>query len=77
MFMQEVTNFVLVLVVAMGVAGMISALYATGLRLWSQSAVDAAGDAHLMTRLGSVMCFAACVAIILFALWLMVPLFHQ
>lgn len=74
--LQEVASFVTVLVVAICVAGAISALYATGLRLWASGEVDAQGDAHLMARLGSVVCFAACIAIVLFALWLMVPIFH-
>ena len=29
-----------------------------------------------MIRLASAVCFAACVAIVLFALWLMIPMFH-
>ena len=53
-----------------------STLYATGLRLWAGSGVDGEGNAHLMARLGSVVCFAACIAIVLFALWLMIPMFH-
>ena len=74
--MAEVTNFLIVLTVAVCVAGTISFMYAWGLRLWSQGTVDAQGNAPLMTRLGSVLCFAVCVAIVLFALWLMIPMFH-
>ena len=74
--MSEILNFVIVLVVAVCVSGTISVLYASGLRLWANSVVDRKGNAHLMTCLASVMCFAACVVIVLFALWLMVPLFH-
>lgn len=74
--LEEVSSFFAVLVVAVGVAGVIGSLYATGLRLWAQGEVDTSGNAHLMTRLGSVVCFVACVAIVLFALWLMIPLFH-
>lgn len=76
LFMQEASSFVTVLVVAICIASAISILYATGLRLWAGSAVDAEGNAHLMARLGSVVCFAACVVIVLFALWLMIPVFH-
>lgn len=77
MVLQEVTSFILVLVVAICVASVISALYATGLLLWARGAVvDNKGGAHVTTRLGAVVCFAACVAIVLFALWLMIPLFH-
>lgn len=76
LFMQEATSFVTVLVVAICVACVISILYATGLRLWAGSGVDGEGNAHLMARLGSVVCFAACIAIVLFALWLMIPMFH-
>lgn len=73
---EEIVSFLTVLVTAVVIAGSISSLYAMGLRLWSQSAVDAKGNAHLMTRLGSVICFAACVIIVLYALWLMIPVFH-
>lgn len=76
LFMQEITSFVTVLVVAICVACVISTLYATGLRLWAGSGVDGEGNAHLMARLGSVVCFAACIAIVLLALWLMIPMFH-
>lgn len=74
--MQEFINFFTVLVVAVGVASAIGGLYASGLRLWAAGEVDAAGNAHLFTRLASVLCFAACVFIVLFALWLMIPQFH-
>ena len=89
---QEVMSFVLVLVCAMGVAGMIGALYATGLRLWIKGeqademyAYADAGAverrsrhsrAFVFARVGSAVCFALCVAIVLFALWLIVPAFH-
>ncbi|MCH4184160.1 MAG: hypothetical protein LKF61_01620 [Eggerthellaceae bacterium] len=74
--MQEIINFFTVLVTAVCVAGTISCLYANGLRLWANSVVDAEGNAHLFTRLGSVICFISCVCIVLFALWLMIPFFH-
>lgn len=74
--MAEVMSFIIVLGVAMLVAGTISALYASGLRLWYRGVVDSNGNALLMPRLLSVVCFAACVLIVLFALWLMIPLFH-
>ena len=76
MIATEITSFVTVLVVAVCVASTISVLYASGLRLWADGRVDAQGNAHLLHRLVSVLCFTACVAIVLFALWLMIPLFH-
>lgn len=69
-------NFLLVLVVAVVVAGGIGTLYASGLRLWAAGAVDDNGNAHLMPRIGSVICFGACVVIVLFALYLIIPYFH-
>lgn len=76
MIATEITSFVTVLVVAVCVASAISVLYASGLRLWADGGVDAQGNAHLLHRVVSVLCFTACVAIVLFALWLMIPLFH-
>lgn len=77
MIEQEIMSFATVLVVAIGVACVISTLYALGLRLWARGAVEAEGGAHMLPRLCSCVCFAACIAIVLFALWLMIPLFHQ
>lgn len=92
MLLQEVTSFVAVLLTAVCIASAVSFLYAFGLRLWARAdsganagaavpgRVAAVGSAHapshIMTRLASAVCFAACVAIVLFALWLMIPLFH-
>lgn len=74
--MQEALNFILVLLLAVCVAGSLSSLYASGLRLWAKGSVDAEGRPHLAPRIGSAVCFAACIAIVIFALWLMIPLFH-
>lgn len=74
--MAEILNFITVLVVAIAVASSISVLYASGLRLWAGGGVDSRGNAHLIHRICSVLCFTACVVIVLFALWLMIPLFH-
>ena len=74
--MQEIINFLTVLVVAVGIAGGLGALYASGLRLWAQGGLDSKGNARIINRLCSVFCFTACVVIILFALWLMIPMFH-
>lgn len=74
--MQEVLNFLTVLVVAVGVASTIGVLYASGLRMWAQGGIDEQGIPHLMPRIVSVVCFTACVLIVLFALWLMIPFFH-
>ncbi len=74
--MDVLMNFVVVLAVAIGVAGAIGVLYASGLRLWAAGTLDSTGNAHLGYRIVSVLCFSACVAIVLFALWLMIPVFH-
>ena len=76
MIASELVNFVTVLLTAICVACAISVLYASGLRLWAAGEVDAQGNAHLLHRVVSVICFTACVAIVLFALWLMIPMFH-
>lgn len=73
---EEIMSFLTVLVVAIVVAGGISTLYACGLRLWAAGAVETDSGSHMISRLASIVCFAACVAIVLFALWLMIPLFH-
>jgi hypothetical protein len=73
--MTEITNFVLVLVVAVGVATSIAVLYSSGLRLWAAGETDTEAP-HLMKRTLSCVCFAMCAAIVLFALWLMIPAFH-
>ncbi|MEF2845341.1 MAG: hypothetical protein U0O24_01660 [Eggerthellaceae bacterium] len=75
--MQEVFNFFLVLFVAVFIASLIGTMYASGLRLWARSAAaENAGQSYLGTRVASVACFAACVVVVLFALWLMIPMFH-
>lgn len=77
MFESEVLNFIAVLACAVCIAGGIGALYSAGLRLWAAGApLDNSGNAHILTRVCSVVCFTACVCIVLFALWLMVPVFH-
>ena len=76
MITSEVISFITVLVVSVCVAGSVSVLYAFGLRMWASGHLDTEGNAHLLHRIGSVVCFCGCVAIILFALWLMIPLFH-
>lgn len=75
MIIKEATSFVTVLVVAVGIASAIGTLYASGLRLWASGETDTQGE-HLSRRVMSAVCFAACVAIVLFALWLMIPVFH-
>ncbi len=77
MVMQEIGSFIAVLVVAVGVAAVIGTLYATGLRLWAKSEPQGeGGSVNAGARAGSITCYAVCVAIVLFALWLMIPLFH-
>ncbi|MCD7101503.1 hypothetical protein [Pseudoclavibacter sp. 13-3] len=74
--MPSLISFLTVLVVAVVIASVVSTLYATALRLWESGQVDRSGDAHLIARTGSVICFSLCVAIVLFTLWLIVPQFH-
>lgn len=74
--MQEVLSFLTVLVTDICVAGAICVLYSCGIRMWARGAVDSAGNAHLGARIVSVCCFSACVAIVLFALYLIIPIFH-
>lgn len=75
--MQEVINFLTVLVVAVVIAGGIGTMYATGLRLWARSATaEQEGQGYMGSRIGSVACFVACIVVVLFALWLMIPMFH-
>lgn len=88
MLMQEAISFATVLLVAVCIAGAVSVLYAFGLRFWSRASADALTIGHLhaaesahnrihvITRLAAALCFAACAAIVLFALWLMIPAFH-
>lgn len=89
MLIQEAISFATVLLVAVCIAGAVSVLYAFGLRFWSRASVDALTIGHLhaaeggahdrvhvITRLAAALCFAACAAIVLFALWLMIPAFH-
>ena len=47
-------------------------------RLWAKSGVPEGGDGspNYLFRFASVACFAACVVVVLFALWLMIPMFH-
>ena len=70
MITTEIISFVTVLFTAVCVASLISILYAWGLRLWADGSVDAQGNAHLLHRVVSVICFTACISIVLFALWL-------
>lgn len=73
---MEILNFLTVLAVAVSITASLGILYSLGLRLWAAGRLDSAGNAHLGSRIGSVLCFSACVVIVLYALWLMIPLFH-
>lgn len=72
LIMQEITGFVTVLLTAVIVAAGIATLYSVGLRLWERGGDGGA----IAVRAVSVVCFAACIAIVLFALWLIIPAFH-
>ena len=72
LIMQEVTGFATVLITAVVVAAAIATLYSCGLRLWEKGV----NGGSAAVRAISLVCFAACVAIVLFALWLMIPIFH-
>lgn len=45
--MQELMNFATVLIVAVGIAGCIGVMYASGLRLWAKSGAPEGGDGSL------------------------------
>lgn len=57
--MQELMNFATVLIVAVGIAGCIGVMYASGLRLWAKSGVPEGGDGcpNYLFRFASVACF--------------------
>ena len=83
MVMQEIGSFLTVLVVAVCAAGAVAALYATALRLWALGSAEASkaagtgeGAERPHAKAGAIACYVACVAIVLFALWLMIPVFH-
>lgn len=73
--MGEVLNFVRVLAVTVGVACSVGALYASGLRLWLTSGTPG-GQVVTGRRAGAVALFVACAAVVLVALWLIIPAFH-
>ena len=56
--MQELMNFATVLIVAVGIAGCIGVMYASGLRLWAKSGVPEGGDGspNYLFRFASVAC---------------------
>ena len=76
MIEQELISFATVLVVAIVIACAVSTLYAFGIRLWARGTAETEGGTHLTFRLAAGVCFAACIVIVLFALWLMIPAFH-
>lgn len=73
---MNIVNFLIVLVCAVGIAGMLAALYANGVRLLAHSSADEEGIHHMSSRVGAAFCFSVCAAIVLFALWLIIPVFH-
>lgn len=58
--MQELMNFATVLIVAVGIAGCIGVMYASGLRLWSKSGAPEGGDGSpqlpVSIRFGGMFC---------------------
>ena len=73
---MELRNFAIVLACSVCIAGAVGALYANGIRLLSIAQQDAEGIHHMKTRILASVSFAVCVAIVLFALWLIIPIFH-
>lgn len=71
--MIDWSAFVLVAVVALVAAAALVTLYASGLRLmaWSHS-----GSLMRTKRLGAVVCFVLCGALVLFGIYLIVPALH-
>ncbi|MDO4442369.1 MAG: hypothetical protein Q4B69_00620 [Slackia sp.] len=76
MILQEMADFVTVLLVTVGVSGLVASLYACGLRLWSAQDSTSNDGSCSLRRAGSIACFVACAFVVLFALWLMIPVFH-
>ena len=74
--MQQVMNFVVVLVVTVCVASSISALYATGLRLFAGATKARRVRGHRTLRILGGACFVLCGGIVLFGLCLLIPFFH-
>ena len=73
--MNELVNLAAVLACTVGISVLVGMLYAAGLRLWESSSVSSS-VVHMAGRAASVACFAGCAAIVLAALWLMIPVFH-
>jgi hypothetical protein len=89
---NELISLLLVLVVAIAVAGSVCGLYSLGILLWygpsAKGAASPAGAAAVEgqasvaagdrggKRAAAVVCFGACAVIVLFALWLIIPIFH-
>lgn len=74
--MQEIAGFLTVLVTDIVIACSIAALYSSGLRLWARGTKVTTTGSHITLRVASSLCFAACVAIVIYALWYMIPYFH-
>ncbi len=73
---MEFLNLLLVLGVDILVAGAVSCLYATGLRFFIGTGVGEDGQKTGVNRPVAYICFAACICIVVFALWLIIPAFH-
>lgn len=76
--MKELIDFAMVMATALGITASIGVMYAGGLRLWAAgSLAEVRGNVnHIAIRVASAACFGACVVVVLFALWLMIPVFH-
>lgn len=74
--MREVLDFVIVLAATVGIASSIALLYSLGLRLWEGGTKIRRVRAPQLRRLGGIICFMLCIAIVVYALWLIVPAFH-
>lgn len=74
--LQELLNLLVVLLVTAGITCSIAVLYSLCLRLLPSCRFSKALIVQTASRIGFVLCGGACIAIIAFALWMMVPVFH-
>lgn len=74
--LQELLNLLVVLLITAGITCSIAVLYSLCLRLLPSCRFSKALFVQAASRIGFFACGAACIAIIVFALWMMIPVFH-